>query len=196
MSVFGNLEQTVVEVPETDVKRIDAVEIQKLDVKIKFERSGFIPRNGGEWTGEPGNSIWKPDPELTPFEKSCNPEKPYSNPNGLSWGELMDKYGIEGITFRNGEPDFSEVAKGTVEIDDFSSDRDENFSQADEKLAEQRGCTPEEVEKWRKENNYTWHECKDCKTMQKVPNEIHANIIHSGGIAECKAQNTSAEIRS
>ena len=71
MSVFGNLEQTVVEVPETDVKRIEAVEIQKLDVKIKFERSGFIPRNGGEWTGEPGNSIWKPDPELTPLKKAA-----------------------------------------------------------------------------------------------------------------------------
>lgn len=55
------------------------------------------------------------------------------------------------------------------------------FDQADEKLADQRGCTPEEVAKWREENKYTWHECKDCKTMQKVPTEVHGNISHSGG---------------
>lgn len=88
-----------------------------------------------------------------------------------------------------GEPDFSEVAKGFVEIDDFSEERDANFDQADEKLAAQRGCTPEEVAKWREENKYTWHECKDCKTMQKVPTEVHGNISHSGGISEQKSQN-------
>ena len=36
-----------------------------------------------------------------------------------------------------------------------------NFDQADEKLAEICGYTPEEVAQWRKENKYTWHECKD-----------------------------------
>ena len=30
----------------------------------------------------------------------------------------------------------------------------------------------------------TWHECANCKTMMKVPTEIHGNIIHSGGISE------------
>ena len=192
MSSFENFQKVMIDVPQpTEQPNIESISVEKLDIKIKFEKSGFLPRSGGEWTGEAGDSTWKPDPENTPLEKSRNPEHPYSNPDNLSWGELLQKYGIDGIPFHDGEPDFSEVARGTVEIDDFTDDRDSNFEQADEKMAEQRGCTPEEVEKWRKENNYTWHECKDCKTMQKVPNEIHANIPHSGGVSEYK-QNKNA----
>lgn len=48
-------------------------------------------------------------------------------------------------------------------------------------MAKERGCSPEEVKQWRDDNNYTWHECEDKRTMQKVPNEIHANIPHDGG---------------
>ena len=99
------------------------------------------------------------------------------------------QYGFDSIPFKDGQPDFSEVSRGEVEIDDFSDDRDSNFDQADEKMAEQRGCTPEEVAQWRKENKYTWHECADCKTMQKVPTEVHGNVSHSGGVSEYKKQN-------
>lgn len=187
---MSGFERVFVEAPQVEKQKgVESISIEKLDMKINFEKSWFLPRNAGEWTGEPGNSIWKPVPEYTPPEKSCNPEHPYSNPENLSWAEIMKKYGIDGIPFKDGEPDFSEVARGTVEIDDFTDDRSSNFEQADEKMAEQRGCSPEEVEKWRKEHNYTWHECGDCKTMQKVPNEIHANIPHSGGVAEYKSQN-------
>lgn len=98
----------------------------------------------------------------------------------------MEKYDIDGVDFKDGNPDFSEVSKGEVKIDDFSESRDSNFSQADEKLAETKECTPEEVASWRKDNGYTWHECKDCQTMQKVPTEVHGNIPHSGGISEIK----------
>ena len=56
-------------------------------------------------------------------------------------------------------------------------------------MANQKGCSPEEVAKWREENKYTWHECRDCMTMQKVPREVHGNIPHSGGISEIKSQN-------
>jgi hypothetical protein len=150
------------------------------------ERSGFLPRNGGEWSGEPGNSEWKPDPEVIPGDKHG------TNPEHKTWAEIFKQYGFDSIPFRDGAPDFSEVAKGQVEIDDFTDDRDANFDQADEKLAEQRGCTPEEVAKWREENKYTWHECRDCKTMQKVPTEVHGNISHSGGVSEYKSQNKEA----
>ena len=33
---------------------------------------------------------------------------------------------------------------------------------------------------------YTWHECVSCKTMMKVPTEIHGNVPHAGGISEAK----------
>ena len=33
---------------------------------------------------------------------------------------------------------------------------------------------------------YTWHECKDCEILLKVPTEIHGNVPHAGGISEVK----------
>lgn len=144
-----------------------------------------IPRSGGEWSGEPGNSTWVPDRDVVPKNRN------YSNVEGKTWGEIMDKYGITGIPFKDGEPDFSEVSKGTVEID-FTRERygaGANFDQADEKIAEQKGCSKEDVRKWCEKHNYVWHERSDCKTMDKVPREIHHNIPHSGGISKINNQN-------
>jgi hypothetical protein len=149
----------------------------------KIERHELIPKNGGEWSDEEGNSDWTPDDEVEPGDRNG------TNPEHKTWKEIKDEYDFDSIPFKDGEPDFSEVEKGKVEIDDFTDERDSNFSQADEKLAKLRGCTPEEVEKWRGDNKYTWHECRDCKTMQKVPTEVHGNISHSGGISKYKAQN-------
>jgi hypothetical protein len=140
-----------------------------------------IEGNNGHWEGEQGNSKWLPDKDYIPAGKS--------NPDGKTWGEILDKYGIDGIPFKDGKPDFSEISKGTVEIKPFTVSRTDNFDKADIELAKQRGCTPGEVAKWRKENGYTWHECKDMKTMQKVPGEVHNNVPHSGGISEAKKGN-------
>lgn len=82
-------------------------------------------------------------------------------------------------------PVFDEVSKATVKIEGFATGGNDakiqNFAKADKALAEQYSCRPEDVRAWRKENNYTWHECEDKETMQLVPNEIHANISHDGG---------------
>lgn len=102
-------------------------------------------------------------------------------------GEILEKYGIDGIMFKDGEPVFDNISKGTVTIEGFSSNRDDNFDKADIELAKQRGCSPEEVRQWRKENGYTWHECKDMTTMQKVPSEVHNNITHRGGVSNSKS---------
>lgn len=148
----------------TDEKDIDKPIAKELD-----EVKGCpIEGNGGHWEGERGNSKWFPNRDEIP-------KNPLTNPDGLTWGQILDKYGIDGIEFKNGEPDFSPVAKGTVEIDHFTDNRygkGGNFDQACERLAEQRGCTKEEVKAWMKENKYTWHERSDCKTMDKVPTEI------------------------
>lgn len=168
----------------TDEKDIDKPIAKELD-----EVKGCpIEGNGGHWEGERGNSKWFPNRDEIP-------KNPLTNPDGLTWGQILDKYGIDGIEFKNGEPDFSPVAKGTVEIDHFTDNRygkGGNFDQACERLAEQRGCTKEEVKAWMKENKYTWHERSDCKTMDKVPTEIHGHIRHSGGISEAKANRDAA----
>ena len=45
------------EVVVSDVQReIKAETTEKIDAKIKVERAGLLPRNGGEWTGPHGNS--------------------------------------------------------------------------------------------------------------------------------------------
>jgi len=157
---------------------------------LVFERN-FVPRendeNGkpnGSWTGEVGNSTWIPNSEKIPDPMNGK----NGNPNGLTWKEILDKYEIDGITFKDGDPDFSKVMKDQIQIDDFTTDRRVNFNQADIALAEKWDVSPREVADWRKENNYTWHECKDCKTMQLVPCEVHNNIPHEGGIAVKKRE--------
>lgn len=166
---------------ETSVE-IKAETIENVDKKIVIENFNRIPKTDGIWTGEPGDSEWIPDLERVPGNTTTNPE-------GKIWGEILEKYDIESIPFKDGEPDFSEICQGEVEIDDFTDNRADNFSQADEKLAEQLGKSPEEIAKFRADNKYTWHECKDCKTMQLVPTEVHGNVPHSGGISEYKKQN-------
>lgn len=152
--------------------------ITKNDFSLK-EAKNRLPENGGEWEGKKGDSLWIPDADKIPENQ---------NPDQQTFGEILKEYGVEGIEFENGEPNFESVSEGNVEIDDFTTDRRLNFSQADEKMAEEKGMTKEEFVKWRKENGYTWHERKDCKTMDLVPQKIHNNIPHTGGISEKKKE--------
>lgn len=170
----------------------EEAEAEKLPDEVKEFDEGsqyfHCPVSHGKWEGKRGDSKWIPDKNYIPPEKSKNPNKPYSNPGNLTNGELMAKYKIDGVIFKNGYPNFSEISKGNVQIENFkigkSKAKEHNFMSADLKLAEEKGCSPYEVEKWRKENNYTWHECEDKRTLQKVPNEIHANVSHMGGRAQ------------
>ena len=148
------------------------------------------PRSDGQWGDKPGNSTWQPDRKYVP-------PNPNNNRDGKNWGQILDENNIDGIEFKNGEPDFSEVAVDTVEIDDFSDKRNSNFTQADEKLAEKwsqeqrdgKDWTPADVRQYRKDNGLTWHERSDMKTMDLVPREVHGNISHDGGISVAKKNN-------
>jgi filamentous hemagglutinin len=100
---------------------------------------------------------------------------------------LLDKEGVVGIKYNNGIPDFSPVSKGQVEIKGMTANRAKNFDKADAALAEQRGVTPKEIKQWRAENNLTWHECNDTRTMQVVPSEINGTFGHLGGVGEINA---------
>ncbi|SFR84685.1 A nuclease of the HNH/ENDO VII superfamily with conserved WHH [Anaeromicropila populeti] len=91
-------------------------------------------------------------------------------------------------------PDFSQFTVGEVEIDNMTSSRSSNFYQADEKLAQQwtdekkdgKDWTKDDIEQWRQDNKYIWHELNDTKTMQLVPSIINTPIfMHLGGVGEC-----------
>ncbi|WP_165730987.1 HNH endonuclease [Polaribacter sp. 20A6] len=152
-------------------------------IEQKQDGSSRIPISKGTWSGEPGNSDWKPDNTYIPLK---------NNPDGANWKELKQPHNIDSITFKEGYPDFTPIAKAEVEIDNFTSKRygkGANFDQADTKLAEQKGLTKEQIVQDRMENDFTWHEHENCKTMQLVPCEIHNNISHSGGISVIKQKN-------
>jgi len=145
-----------------------------------------IPQSGGVWSGEPGNSKWMPNRDETP-------KQPYGNEK--TWGEILDENGIDGIEFKNGEPDFTPISKGSVEIEDFTTDRDDNFYQADQNLAKQwnhenkngkNDWSMSDVCRYRKEEKLTWHERSDMQNMDLVPQEVHGNIPHTGGISKKK----------
>lgn len=138
------------------------------------ERLDQTPIHDGEWTGDRGES------KFIPYDEDLK--------------ELLKKFGIDGIEYHNGIPDFSPVTDTTVAINDMTSNRYNNFKLADEECAKEWNSkardgrtdwSARDVEKWRRENGYTWHECSDMKTCQLVPTKIHAAFGHLGGHAEC-----------
>lgn len=138
------------------------------------DRKELVGHNKGEWDGELGNSTF-------------HPEKQEAK-------DALKEYNQEGIDYKDGEPDFSKVSEATVEIDDMTSSRPYNFRQANEVCADQWNAkakdgrtdwTARDVEDWRKENKYSWHERLDMKTMDLVQRDIHEECKHYGGVAEC-----------
>ena len=90
------------EVVVSEVKSEIKSEItEKIDMKIKIERAGLLPRNGGEWTETPGDSEWKPNPDVEPGDRHG------TNPEHKSWEQIMKEYNFDFIPFHEGEPDFS-----------------------------------------------------------------------------------------
>lgn len=118
---------------------------------------------------------------------------------------------MDGVDYNYAEPDFSECAEATVEIDDMTENRwdyyDEdgnlkqgNFSQADAKCAEQWNSidkdgrsdwTAADVRDWRRENECSWHERCDTRTMDLVSRDIHGYFGHYGGCSECKVRDAA-----
>lgn len=150
------------------------------------------PRENGSWAdGEEsrGESKWVPDRDYIPPDNGKG-----NNPEGKTMGQIMDEHGIDGVTYKNGEPDYSEVRHGEpVQIEGFSDNRSSNFRKAEAAYAERHNLenpdnpmTPGDVKTYRDDNKLTWHEWRDCSTMEMVPREVHGNFSHRGGVSEAK----------
>lgn len=152
------------------------------------ERIDRTPKNGenGTYEGERGESKYKPS-EATEAGRLAK--------------EKLAEYGLDGIMYKNGFPDFSKCSEGTVKISGMTENRKSNFDQADIKMAEQwsreghegkNEWSAEDVKNYRNDKHLIWHECEDTKTMQLVSGDIHPDgrgngiFTHSGGVAECK----------
>lgn len=147
----------------------------------------------GSWEGERGESKFIPNEN----NEAANAAK-----------EKLAEYGMDGVEYESAEPDFSECCEAEVKIDKMTEHRENyidengeyqlgNFAQADAKCAEQWNAasrdgkddwTAADVRDWRRENQYSWHECCDTSTMQLVSRDIHGVFKHSGGVAECKVR--------
>ena len=130
------------------------------------ERINQTPVNNGSWTGDRGESKF-----ISELDEV---------------NDVLKKYDIDGIEYKDGIPDYSPVSEGEVIHPDMSIDRNKNFRVADELLAEQLGVSRKEITKLRKQRKFTWHELNDMKTMQLIPSILNSKFGHLGGVVEVK----------
>ena len=118
---------------------------------------------------------------------------------GVVVKEILARYGVDGIVYRNGEPDFEVCAEMVLKIDYMSEDRYKNFMQADIKCAEQWSIDnrngksdwmPSDVADYREAHGLTWHEKCDTETMVLVSEEINLYFKHCGGVSECRKRDS------
>lgn len=106
--------------------------------------------------------------------------------------DLGDGNKVYKITYKNAVPDFSRYAKAQIDIPSMNANRHDNFSQADKMLAKYwskvkfngQEWEPSDVTDYRENNNLTWHEMNNMKSMQLVPESINKRFSHFGGVAE------------
>lgn len=147
----------------------------------------------GSYTGERGESKYIPSRRTVA---------------GIKVIEILKEYGLDGIDYRNAEPDFEVCSEADVKIKRMTSNRENyadengiprlgNFKQADiecakkwnaEKRDNKTDWTGREVEEYRKKHKLTWHEKCDTETMVLVRTEINDFFKHSGGCFECRTR--------
>lgn len=155
------------------------------DLWDKFYKA---PNNNGKWSGEEKNSIWIPDDSYVPKNKS------YSNIHNKPWWMIKQYYHFSGLRFDKGRAIFKNIADQSVFLYDFEKYIDPNDYSNREKLHEAAFSALskklhkkiEDVRKYKEKNIYVWHEDHDCCTLYLVPQEIHGNIDHFGGIGMLK----------
>ena len=138
----------------------------------------------GTWEGERGESKFIPADEET---KIC-----------------LERFGVDGIEYKNGIPDFDPVTLEKVQIEmgttrysvrDGEKRISGNYEKADTALAKKWNSekkdgktdwTKDDVKDWVLENRLVRHENNDMKTVSYIPFEPHVVCIHLGGVCECK----------
>lgn len=181
----GDAEREVAELPHLEEKEPHAEtdngekeDVENLYYSTYEERMKQTPREDsdrGKWTEGRGESDFIPNDEEVK--------------------DILGKHDKDCISYRDAIPDFSEVAMSTVEIDDMTENRADNFRQCDEKCPEQwnkekrdgrTDWSPRDVKEWRQENGYSWHERNDMKTCDLVPTKVNDYFGHLGGVSECR----------
>lgn len=193
---------------------------------IKFDQNGRVVSYDGKSFGGVYNSY---DTRLGGTMASDNPILGYyegergeskfipsdRSAEGIAVIGLLKHYNVDGIEYRNAEPDFEVCAEAVVSIDNMTKERENyydsfgipqlgNFVQADIACAKmwnqqkREGRTDwdgREVKKYRKKHKFTWHEKSDTKTMVMMRSEINLFFSHSGGCSECRVRDGEASMQ-
>lgn len=170
-----------------------------------------IPDNKVEWENSErkGNCACRvrDDAELKIYDKKT---QEYTQCTGAEFNQSMiERYGTDRVNYSYREADFrpfehnfdsqslneflsstgierrcseTKSISGQVEVDHMSVDRDFNFKNANEKIADALGIVSDDVKSYMKEKNLTWHECGDRKHLEAIPSDIHQVFSHTGGI--------------
>lgn len=172
--LFGELKKAVVS---------EGTEIQYLSTyKERLDRTPGEQSDRGVWMGERGESVFVPSDKEIEIK------------------QLLEPYGSECIEYKDGIPDFSKCSECTVEIDNMTDNRYNNFAQCDEKCAEKwneegrdgkTDWAARDVQRWRAENGYSWHERNDMKTCDLIPTKINDFFGHLGGVSECRKRDAA-----
>ena len=138
------------------------------------DRRDITPINNGEWSGERGNSIWRPEVEDVAAQ--------------------LRSYGVDGIEYRDGFPDFSPVTVYEHQLPEelYRSSDTVQFNHCNEAMANHLGMNPEfadnfdddQIEAIRqclRPGGYSWHHNVEHGNMQLVPTRIHQDCRHYGG---------------
>ena len=181
----------------------------EIDVQLSGE-NGDEPKQGdlhlptektGSFLGEKGNSEFMPNSKIalekmgeygknTVEYKDGYPDfSPFTEHN-TEYGKLKCEVEISHMTDQRENPswEYGRRPRGTAHNPNNDLG---NFAQADNALLLKMqelnpNATVNDVVQFRKDNQLTWHECADGKTMQLVPQAIHDACRHSGGVSEMK----------
>ncbi len=187
--------------------------------KIKFDESGRIVEYDNKTFGGKYNTY---ETRLSYASADDNPiygryegergESKYIPSGRTAEGvvviDILKKYDLDGIEYRNAEPDFEVCSEAVVRIKSMSEYRYNyndsngipslgNFSQADIECAKQWNnqmrdgrddWNARDVSDYRQANKLTWHEKCDTETMVLVRSEINLYFKHSGGCFECRTR--------
>ena len=216
-------EQTIIRQPEIKRPEISAEEIKTH--KISFDGDGRIAVYDGKTFGGKHNTY---DVRLARTSADDNPifgryegirgESKYvpsrRTVEGIIVTDILSQYGLDGIYYRNAEPDFEPCAEAVVKISGMTENRENftnnvgeialgNFSQADIELAKawnlgnregRSDWEARDVLNYRMANKLTWHEKCDTETVVLVRMEINQYFKHSGGCAECKKRDSATNV--
>lgn len=159
------------------------------DVALSNVRRPRLPRTGGSWQDEAGDSMWIPDDDHIVK----------INGRETTMAQLKDMYDFDGIEYNGGEPDFSpfeDEMLGSVSLDDFSSSRtgpDGTYTMALTEISHRLDIPEDEISDYMKANNLTFHECQDRHTVEFIPADINGAFPHTGGIGVQKAVEAMAD---